>query len=107
MKKILIVILVILGVLFLLGRVSATQDKVTICHREPQKQDITIEVAQSAVQAHVDNHGDSLGACPASEEPPVEEEPETPVVPEVPVTPVTPTPTPVVETKVEPLQGGK
>lgn len=33
------------------------EDKVTLCHKGN-----TIEVAQSAVQAHLD-HGDTLGAC--------------------------------------------
>lgn len=35
------------------------QDKVTICHNDT----ITITIGAPAVDAHVNNHGDTLGAC--------------------------------------------
>lgn len=40
-------------------------DQVTICHREPQKQDVTITVDASALPAHL-AHGDTLGPCPGT-----------------------------------------
>jgi hypothetical protein len=68
------------------GVVMATApEKVVICHHDQGnsgKDNVTIEVNENAVQAHI-NHGDTLGACPIvppEEEPPKEEKP--PVEPE-------------------------
>ena len=91
MKK-LLSILVGLGVVSLTAVALAVPDpKVEICHKEPQKQDVTIEVAQSAVAAHIANHGDTVGACAVVQDEEPEEEPETPTTP--PVTPPTTPPT--------------
>jgi hypothetical protein len=45
----------------------AAADQVTICHRPPGNKENaqTLNVARNAVPAHL-NHGDQLGACPAS-----------------------------------------
>lgn len=40
-------------------------EKVTLCHRQPKKQPVTVTVSRKALKAHL-AHGDSLGACPAS-----------------------------------------
>jgi hypothetical protein len=40
----------------------AGQEKVTLCHKPGTPAEGTLEVAQAAVQAHLD-HGDVLGAC--------------------------------------------
>ena len=45
---------------------AAPADKVTICHREGNGGSHTITVSQNAVPAHQQQHGDTLGACPAS-----------------------------------------
>ena len=44
---------------------SDSEDKVTICHFPPGNpmNAQTLEVAESAVSAHVSNHEDTLGAC--------------------------------------------
>lgn len=57
-----------LGFLVLGGVVAAAPaDKVTICHHTGSATNptVTIEVAQAAVNAHVTNHGDTIGACPS------------------------------------------
>lgn len=41
--------------------VETSNDKVTICHNQKN----TLTVASAAVPAHL-NHGDVMGACPAS-----------------------------------------
>jgi hypothetical protein len=87
--------LAILGLVVVIGLVNSNADaqndkKVTICHKQPQKQDITITVSESAVKAHVKNHGDTIGACPVMTTPPKEEvKPTTPTA-----NPSTPAPTP-------------
>ena len=57
---------------FALGVPSAFagNDKVTICHSPPGNPENpqTIEVAESAVAAHLSEHGDTLGACPDENE---------------------------------------
>lgn len=40
-------------------------DKVTICHREPQKLPVTLTISRSAFASHVAHHDDTLGPCPA------------------------------------------
>jgi hypothetical protein len=42
------------------------ENKVTICHIPPGNPDNrhTITVGESAVAAHIQNHGDTLGPCP-------------------------------------------
>jgi len=47
-----------------------SESKVTICHRPPgnDKKARTIQVSQSALQAHI-NHGDAIGACEGDEDP--------------------------------------
>lgn len=71
-KLIAIVAVLVLG----LGGVAfASQNKVVICHHDQGnsgKDNVTIEVNENAVQAHI-NHGDDLGACPEPETPPEEE----------------------------------
>ena len=44
---------------------GAQEDKVTICHIPPGNPENahTIVVGASAVPAHLENHGDSLGEC--------------------------------------------
>ena len=44
------------------------ESQVTICHRPPGNPENaqTITVGQSAVAAHQQEHGDTLGPCPAS-----------------------------------------
>jgi len=47
------------------GTAGAGEDKVTICHIPPGNPENahTIVVGASAVPAHVENHGDSVGEC--------------------------------------------
>lgn len=93
MRKTLFAILLLIGLGAGAGSVSAA-DKVTICHKEPQKANVTIEVPEAAVAAHVAQHGDTVGACVVASPTP------TPIVvgtasPE-PTPEVSPTPTPAV-----------
>jgi hypothetical protein len=48
-----------------IASVAAQEDKVTICHIPPGNpaNAHTITVGASAVPAHVNNHGDGVGAC--------------------------------------------
>lgn len=84
MKKVLLLTLSIVG-LVIPSIALAAKDAVTICHKEPQKQDITLSVAAAAVDAHVKNHGDTLGACKEGDIP--VDEPEVPVETPEPVNP--------------------
>lgn len=59
--------------------VAAPDPKVVICHKEGNGTSHTIEVAQSAVAAHVNNHGDTVGACAGVGTPPVNPTPTDPV----------------------------
>lgn len=71
MKKFIVLSLFTAFALILpLGIVRAEGDgnKVLICHKEPQKQDISISIDDSALDAHL-AHGDTRGACPGSEIP--------------------------------------
>lgn len=45
--------------------VAMRDKKLTICHKPVGVSPQTIEISESAKQAHL-NHGDTLGACPAS-----------------------------------------
>jgi hypothetical protein len=51
------VLIAFLAVALFIGVSAAGQDKVTICHNGR-----TLEVSQSALQAHL-NQGDTVGAC--------------------------------------------
>jgi hypothetical protein len=48
------------------------QYKVTICHNTGSASNptVTLSVSASAVSAHVDRHGDTLGECPTGPTPP-------------------------------------
>ena len=47
---------------------TTTEGKVVICHHTGSKSNpfVTITVSANAVPAHLKNHGDTLGPCPAS-----------------------------------------
>ncbi len=85
-------------------KASATADpKVVLCHHTSSDTNtwVTIEVAQSAVDAHITNHGDTLGACVVVETPvtpPTTSPAETPLTTTTTVT--TPTPSVNIETPV-------
>ncbi len=101
MKKLLI--LSAIAPIIIGGVALAVADpKVVICHHTSSDTNtwVTIEVAQSAVDAHVTNHGDTLGACVVVETPPNDEEPETPPVEHPAGTPPTATPAPTVQAEV-------
>lgn len=65
MKKLLTTSYLVAALLMPLAVHAEGENKVVICHKEPQKQDITISVDESAVDAHL-AHGDSRGACPGT-----------------------------------------
>ena len=50
------------------GRENRSVDQVVICHVPPGNpdNDHTIEIGSPAVDAHVENHGDSIGPCDAT-----------------------------------------
>ncbi len=62
------VVIVLIGAMLVLApgiSASAGQPKVDICHKGD-----TINIAEPAVQAHVNNHGDTVGACEVETAPP-------------------------------------
>lgn len=63
---------VVLPLLALTVGAAEAEDKVTICHRPPGNPDNerTISVGESAVAAHVAEHGDSVGSCSTTSSPP-------------------------------------
>lgn len=62
----LLVFVVALISILLIPLTKAAQDKVIICHHEPENPNIfhTLTVAPSSLKAHL-SHGDELGSCPA------------------------------------------
>ncbi len=56
------------GPISTLSAAPKNEDQVTICHYPPGNPGNahTITVGESAVQAHIDQHGDTLGACAVS-----------------------------------------
>ena len=112
--KILLRVLLVFGVFLAVGMARyATAEatgpsfKVTICHNTGSETNpyVTIEVAPSAVLAHIFKHGDTLGPCPETPEPtPTPTESPTPEPTESPTPTVEPTPEPTVEPTPEPTQ---
>jgi hypothetical protein len=62
--------LVLIPVLGIWGFTMDGSEKVTICHIPPGNPENahTITVGESAVAAHLENHGDYIGACGEGQE---------------------------------------
>jgi hypothetical protein len=71
-----IIFVLMAGILLLIASsffAIAAQNKVELCHRPGTPAEHTIQVAESAIQAHL-NHGDTIGACGDAEVCPFEDE---------------------------------
>jgi hypothetical protein len=69
MNRTIAIAVALASVLGVAAVVTAQADKATICHVPPGNPDAahTITVGGPAAEAHMDDHGDTLGPCPGEE----------------------------------------
>jgi hypothetical protein len=58
--------LLVVTLVFFYTPALAKSDKVTICHKAGSENQVTLTISQQALDKHLVEHGDTLGACGAA-----------------------------------------